>query len=55
MFPCTRIIPSGIAYSEDDMGGKICAVLGAAPGQIDIDGSAFIARKYSYRADHLWR
>ncbi|KAF2789463.1 putative multidrug resistance ABC transporter [Melanomma pulvis-pyrius CBS 109.77] len=54
-FPCVRIIPSGPTYSEDDMDGKICAVVGAAPGQIDLDGSTFIALKYSYHADHLWR
>ncbi|KAF2684609.1 hypothetical protein K458DRAFT_367108 [Lentithecium fluviatile CBS 122367] len=54
-FPCARIIPFGIGYSGDDMSRKTCAVIGAAPGQIDIDGSAYIATKYSYHANHLWR
>ncbi|KAF2267290.1 multidrug resistance protein CDR1 [Lojkania enalia] len=54
-FPCSRIIPSGIGYNEDTGGSKICAVIGAAPGQIVIDGSAFISKKYGYHADHLWR
>ncbi|KAF2462559.1 uncharacterized protein BDR25DRAFT_274341 [Lindgomyces ingoldianus] len=53
-FPCSQMIPLS-GSRADNMQHQTCAVIGAQPGQIDIDGSAYIERKYSYVGSHLWR
>lgn len=37
------------------MDGKVCPVVGAEPGQSDVQGSAYLLLKYGYESSHLWR
>lgn len=49
-------IPSGPNFSKQaDMSGQTCSVVGAEPGQPDVQGSQYLFLKYGYERSHLWR
>lgn len=55
-FPCSITIPAGPSYSlTTGMEGKVCPVIGSVPGQSSVQGSAYLAEKYSYVSGHIWR
>ncbi|KAF7867296.1 hypothetical protein EAF04_005379 [Stromatinia cepivora] len=54
-FTCSSTIPTGPGYStQAGMSGKICPVVGAKPGESDVQGSSYLLLKYGYEPSHLW-
>lgn len=41
--------------SQQGMSGQTCSVVGAEPGQPDVQGSQYLFLKYGYERSHLWR
>lgn len=41
--------------NQQDMDGQTCSVVGAEPGQPDVQGSQYLLLKYGYERSHLWR
>jgi ATP-binding cassette subfamily G (WHITE) protein 2 (PDR) len=37
------------------MSGKVCPVVGAQPGEANVQGSLYLQLKYGYEMSHLWR
>ena len=54
-FPCKITVPMGLAYMEAAGDSIICAVNGARPGELFVDGDAFINTSYEYYSAHMWR
>ncbi|KAI1076618.1 ABC-2 type transporter-domain-containing protein [Whalleya microplaca] len=54
-FPCPNLIPEGPTYTQIGRDHKICAVVGAVTGQTYVQGTTYIADKYTYEPSHLWR
>ncbi|KAI1410222.1 ABC-2 type transporter-domain-containing protein [Hypoxylon sp. FL1857] len=55
-FPCSSMVPAGPAYTNQvGMSGKVCAVVGAEPGALNVQGSSYLFLKYGYKLSHLWR
>ncbi|KAH8701389.1 AtrD, ABC-transporter [Phaeosphaeriaceae sp. PMI808] len=55
IFPCSTTIPSGPSYNPGNMDGKVCAAIGAVPGENFVEGNNFLKVKYGYPLNHLWR
>ncbi|ESZ90511.1 multidrug resistance protein CDR1 [Sclerotinia borealis F-4128] len=54
-FPCSSTIPTGPEYSTQvGMHGKVCPVVGAEPGEFNVQGSSYLLLKYGYEPSHLW-
>lgn len=41
--------------NQQGMSGQTCSVVGAEPGQPDVQGSQYLLLKYGYERSHLWR
>ncbi|KAF2710378.1 ABC transporter protein [Pleomassaria siparia CBS 279.74] len=54
-FPCSTTIPAGPEYDRYGQEDKICATIGAVPGQDFVQGNEFLRLKYGYTLNHLWR
>ncbi|KAI1498627.1 ABC-2 type transporter-domain-containing protein [Biscogniauxia marginata] len=54
-FRCSQLIPGGPSYTEIGLDNKICSVVGAISGQDYVQGSRYLAEKYTYVSSHLWR
>jgi ATP-binding cassette, subfamily G (WHITE), member 2, PDR len=54
-FPCTTYVPSGGPY--DDMRGsnRVCAAVGAQPGDDFVDGDIYAASQFDYHWGNRWR
>ncbi|QSZ28689.1 hypothetical protein DSL72_003189 [Monilinia vaccinii-corymbosi] len=54
-FPCSSTIPAGPKYSTQvGMSGKVCSIVGAEPGEPNVQGSSYLLLKYGYQPSHLW-
>ncbi|KAF2177117.1 multidrug resistance protein CDR1 [Zopfia rhizophila CBS 207.26] len=53
-FPCSATVPSGPGYNPGNMDGKVCAAIGAVPGEDFVEGNNFLKAKYGYPLSHLW-
>lgn len=49
----SSVIPSGLNYT--DVHYQSCAGAGSVPGQLTIDGDTYLASKYGFYYDNLWR
>ncbi|TVY80888.1 ZEB2-regulated ABC transporter [Lachnellula suecica] len=55
-FPCSSTIPTGPSYLQQaGMSGKVCPVVGAKPGNSEVQGSSYLLLKYGYKPSHVWR
>ena len=54
-FACTNVVPTGPAYAQPGMLGKVCASIGAVAGEDFVQGAAYLQLKYGYVAAHQWR
>ncbi|KAI1432769.1 ABC-2 type transporter-domain-containing protein [Xylaria sp. CBS 124048] len=54
-FPCSTLVPSGPSYTGAALESKICTVVGASAGQSYVDGNVYLAEKFRYFPNHLWR
>jgi ABC-type multidrug transport system permease subunit len=52
---CTSMVPAGLDYEQLPLQDKICAVIGAIPGEQYIQGSNYLRLKFGYVPSHLWR
>ncbi|KAL4909703.1 hypothetical protein BDW74DRAFT_143551 [Aspergillus multicolor] len=53
-FPCadSGLVPD---YSSSDIVNQVCAVVGATPGQREVDGTTYLRESYQYTKSHEWR
>ncbi|KAK4152728.1 ABC-2 type transporter-domain-containing protein [Chaetomidium leptoderma] len=54
-FPCTGIVPVGPDYPQSGMEGRVCSAIGAVAGEQTVQGAAYLAVKFGYVREHLWR
>ncbi|KAH7324462.1 ABC-2 type transporter-domain-containing protein [Stachybotrys elegans] len=55
-FPCSSTVPSGPGYTDQQgLSGKVCPVVGAEPGEENVEGASFLRLSYGYDPNHLWR
>ncbi|KAH7106585.1 pleiotropic drug resistance ABC transporter [Auriculariales sp. MPI-PUGE-AT-0066] len=52
---CSQLIPSGPLYDGVDMAHKVCATVGATPGQSTVNGLLFLDLAYDYSYGNVWR
>lgn len=52
---CANLVPSGPGYDDLPLANKVCASVGARPGEDVVDGSAFVKLSYGYSYSELWR
>ncbi|KAA1475296.1 pleiotropic drug resistance ABC transporter [Dentipellis sp. KUC8613] len=52
---CTTLIPQGPGYENVSLANQVCTTVGSLPGQMHVNGSAFIALSYGYHYSNLWR
>ncbi|RDW90012.1 pleiotropic drug resistance family ABC transporter [Aspergillus mulundensis] len=53
-FPCAAsgLVPD---YASSDIVNQVCAVVGATPGQSEVDGTTYLRESYQYTKSHEWR
>jgi ATP-binding cassette subfamily G (WHITE) protein 2 (PDR) len=54
-FPCSTMIPSGWDYANVSSDQKICATIGSNLGDPGVQGNNYMAIRYSYNVNNLWR
>lgn len=54
-FFCSTTVPGGPSYSSVRSDGKLCSEVGRDSGTDRVSGTAYLALKYEYFEDHLWR
>ncbi|KAH7074912.1 ABC transporter CDR4 [Paraphoma chrysanthemicola] len=54
-FACGLFVPSGPGYGPGPSSYQACAVVGAIPGNIAVDGSSYLSLTYGYSGAHKWR
>ncbi|KAI6090969.1 P-loop containing nucleoside triphosphate hydrolase protein [Hypoxylon rubiginosum] len=54
-FPCSVFIPEGPAYSQVPTSDRVSAAIGSNIGDDVVQGTDYLALKYGYTLDHLWR
>ena len=54
-FRCSQFVPSGPAYQNITGTERICAVLGARPGDEYVLGDNYLKASYDYENKHKWR
>ncbi|KAI9043275.1 uncharacterized protein KD926_003805 [Aspergillus affinis] len=54
-FPCSVMVPTGPAYNDGGMSGKVCSAIGGVQGETFVQGNRYLEEKYGYTSDHLWR
>jgi ATP-binding cassette, subfamily G (WHITE), member 2, PDR len=54
-FECDQIIPSGPDYNSVSLMEKACSVVGAVPGEADVDGEAYLRLSFGFVNEHRWR
>lgn len=52
---CANVIPHGPTYTNISIENKVCAVVGAIPGETHVQGARFIKLSLGYTYSHLWR
>lgn len=55
LFQCSNLIPYGESYSAVADVDKTCSVVGAVPGEVMVNGSAYISKSFEYYPSHIWR
>lgn len=53
--PCVNLIPTGPGYAGISSANQVCTTAGSAPGQVIIDGSAYMLANFGYKWSHTWR
>jgi ABC-type multidrug transport system permease subunit len=54
-FTCVSFVPSGPGYEDVSPENTICNAVSALPGELSVDGDAYLASSYQYYHSHLWR
>ncbi|MCJ1270047.1 hypothetical protein MMC22_009941 [Lobaria immixta] len=54
-FPCSTFVPQGSSYMQATSNQKMCAVTGAKPAAVVVEGTAYLATTFQYDPKHLWR
>ncbi|KAL2847588.1 ABC-2 type transporter-domain-containing protein [Aspergillus pseudodeflectus] len=54
-FTCVSFVPSGPGYEDVNPENTICNAVSARPGEMSVDGDAYLASSYQYYHSHLWR
>ena len=52
---CAQLVPSGPTYAGVSIVNQVCAVTGARPGHLEINGDDYVAASFQYTYTHLWR
>ena len=52
---CAELVPSGPAYAGVSIVNQVCAVTGARPGNLEVNGDDYVAASFQYSYTHLWR
>ncbi|KAF8638204.1 hypothetical protein AX16_010550 [Volvariella volvacea WC 439] len=52
---CSSLIPQGPGYENVSIENQVCAVVGALPGEIFVDGNRFTGSSYGFSFDNTWR
>ncbi|KIW64177.1 hypothetical protein PV04_09130 [Phialophora macrospora] len=54
-FPCSNVIPAYPGFSTGVSEAFICGEKGGVPGQLFVNGDAYLEVSFGYRYSHLWR
>jgi ATP-binding cassette, subfamily G (WHITE), member 2, PDR len=54
-FPCAQMVPQGPGYEGIPRESQMCAVVGAEPGALVVNGDLHINLSYEYYAQNKWR
>lgn len=54
-FLCSNLVPTGPGYTNLSNVESICATAGAVPGELYVDGDAYLHSTFGYHSSHLWR
>ena len=54
-FPCAQYIPMGPPYVNATGTERVCAAVGAVPGEDFVSGDLFLRESYGYQHKHKWR
>ena len=54
-FPCSMFVPQGSTYLQANPHQRMCAVTGAEPTAVVVEGTAYLAAVFQYYPEHLWR
>ncbi|KAM4060206.1 ABC-2 type transporter [Hirsutella rhossiliensis] len=55
LFTCSSFIPAGPAYESNGLQGRTCTATGASEGEQNVQGTSYLAIKYRFTPNHLWR
>ncbi|KAJ3555176.1 hypothetical protein NP233_g12270 [Leucocoprinus birnbaumii] len=53
--PCSNLVPSGPGYETVSIANQVCPVVGAEPGQRNVNGERYINLSFGYSFGHVWR
>ena len=54
-FPCATFVPQGVRYLGVAPEQRMCAITGARPGSLIVDGREYLITTFQYYPEHLWR
>jgi ATP-binding cassette subfamily G (WHITE) protein 2 (SNQ2) len=52
---CANLIPRGPGYDGTTLRSQVCAIVGATPGQMTVNGLRYLKLSFNYERDHMWR